>query len=185
MGLSLPPSGLHSPPLLGTAAVPGLVAPIANGFTGVVPFPNAHPTLETVYTNGLVPYPGTEAAAGPSPPILTGSRDQPQPDAVVSLQPLPMRSRPVSPQMPPGSAPHLRKQPETRACLASLQAAFSGAKVGSTSPSSSLSLFPLLQPRAHRWQRRCIQPSRGSNSMQVPVPFFPTLPRAATVLMSP
>ncbi|XP_068025631.1 CUGBP Elav-like family member 5 isoform X6 [Melanerpes formicivorus] len=49
-------TGLHSPPLLGTAAMPGLVAPISNGFTGVVPFPNGHPTLETVYTNGLVPY---------------------------------------------------------------------------------------------------------------------------------
>ncbi|KAM6369408.1 CUGBP Elav-like family member 5 isoform 3-T6 [Pluvialis apricaria] len=57
-----PTSGLHSPPLLGTAAVPGLVAPISNGFTGVVPFPNGHPTLETVYTNGLVPY----SAQGPS-----------------------------------------------------------------------------------------------------------------------
>ncbi|XP_050177302.1 CUGBP Elav-like family member 5 isoform X3 [Myiozetetes cayanensis] len=51
-----PTSGLHSPSLLGTAAMPGLVAPISNGFTGVVPFPNGHPTLETVYTNGLVPY---------------------------------------------------------------------------------------------------------------------------------
>ncbi|NXT82113.1 CELF5 protein, partial [Zapornia atra] len=51
-----PASGLHSPPLLGTAAMPGLVTPISNGFTGVVPFPNGHPTLETVYSNGLVPY---------------------------------------------------------------------------------------------------------------------------------
>ncbi|XP_048197997.1 CUGBP Elav-like family member 5 isoform X16 [Perognathus longimembris pacificus] len=51
-----PASGLHSPPLLGTA-VPGLVAPIANGFAGVVPFPGGHPALETVYANGLVPYP--------------------------------------------------------------------------------------------------------------------------------
>ncbi|NWX17065.1 CELF5 protein, partial [Aegotheles bennettii] len=56
-----PASGLHSPPLLGTAAMPGLVAPISNGFTGVVPFPNGHPTLETVYTNGLVPYSGMES----------------------------------------------------------------------------------------------------------------------------
>ncbi|NWI20434.1 CELF5 protein, partial [Crypturellus soui] len=55
-----PASGLHSPPLLGTAAVPGLVAPIPNGFTGVVPFPNGHPALDTVYTNGLVPYSGME-----------------------------------------------------------------------------------------------------------------------------
>ncbi|NXY06468.1 CELF5 protein, partial [Pteruthius melanotis] len=61
-----PASGLHSPPLLGTAAMPGLVAPISNGFTGVVPFPNGHPTLETVYTNGLVPYSGTEST--PSQP---------------------------------------------------------------------------------------------------------------------
>ncbi|XP_062452452.1 CUGBP Elav-like family member 5 isoform X5 [Rhea pennata] len=51
-----PASGLHSTPLLGTAAMPGLVAPISNGFTGVVPYPNGHPTLDTVYTNGLVPY---------------------------------------------------------------------------------------------------------------------------------
>ncbi|XP_021060299.1 CUGBP Elav-like family member 5 isoform X2 [Mus pahari] len=52
-----PASGLHSPPLLGTAAVPGLMAPIPNGFPGVLPFPGSHPALETVYANGLVPYP--------------------------------------------------------------------------------------------------------------------------------
>lgn len=44
--------------------MPGLVAPISNGFTGVVPFPNGHPTLETVYTNSLVPYSGTESWEG-------------------------------------------------------------------------------------------------------------------------
>ncbi|XP_015266779.1 PREDICTED: CUGBP Elav-like family member 5 isoform X2 [Gekko japonicus] len=48
-------SGLHSPPLLGTTAVPGLVTPIANSFTGVVPLPSSHPTLEAVYANGLMP----------------------------------------------------------------------------------------------------------------------------------
>ncbi|KAF6092887.1 CUGBP Elav-like family member 5 [Phyllostomus discolor] len=52
-----PASGLHSPPLLSTAAVPGLVAPITNSFAGVVPFPGGHPALETVYANGLMPYP--------------------------------------------------------------------------------------------------------------------------------
>lgn len=57
--LTLSPSpGLHSPPLLGTAAVPGLMAPIPNGFPGVLPLPGSHPALETVYANGLVPYPG-------------------------------------------------------------------------------------------------------------------------------
>lgn len=51
-------AGMHSPPLLSTAAVPSLVAPITNGFAGVVPFPGGHPALETVYANGLMPYPG-------------------------------------------------------------------------------------------------------------------------------
>nr|XP_056723462.1 CUGBP Elav-like family member 5 isoform X2 [Euleptes europaea] len=48
-------SGLQSPPLLGTTAVPGLVTPIGNSFTGVVPIPSGHPTLEAVYANGLMP----------------------------------------------------------------------------------------------------------------------------------
>uniref|UniRef100_A0A452I944 RRM domain-containing protein n=1 Tax=Gopherus agassizii TaxID=38772 RepID=A0A452I944_9SAUR len=68
-----PTSGLHSPPLLGTAAVPGLVAPITNGFTGVVPFPSGHPTLETVYANGLVPYPAqSPSVAETLHPAFTG-----------------------------------------------------------------------------------------------------------------
>ncbi|XP_026546063.1 CUGBP Elav-like family member 5 [Notechis scutatus] len=50
-----PTSGLHSPPLLGTAAVPGLVTPISNSFAGMVAIPSSHPALETVYANGLVP----------------------------------------------------------------------------------------------------------------------------------
>ncbi|XP_071584139.1 CUGBP Elav-like family member 5 isoform X3 [Heliangelus exortis] len=68
-----PASGLHSPPLLGTAAMPGLVAPVSNGFTGVVPFPNGHPTLETVYTNGLVPYSAQSPSVAESlHPAFTG-----------------------------------------------------------------------------------------------------------------
>lgn len=63
-------TGLHSPPLLGTTAVPGLVAPITNGFAGVVPFPGGHPALETVYANGLVPYPGNWS--GPLGPMGGG-----------------------------------------------------------------------------------------------------------------
>eukprot|EP00069_Balaena_mysticetus_P011527 bmy_21301T0 len=69
-----PASGLHSPPLLGTTAVPGLVAPITNGFAGVVPFPGGHPALETVYANGLVPYPGNSGGPRgprPAPPCVS------------------------------------------------------------------------------------------------------------------
>lgn len=60
-------AGLHSPPLLSTAAVPGLMAPITNSFAGVVPFPGGHPALETVYANGLMPYPGNlNGSPGPT-----------------------------------------------------------------------------------------------------------------------
>ncbi|XP_030073700.1 CUGBP Elav-like family member 5 isoform X2 [Microcaecilia unicolor] len=58
-----PTSGLHAPPVIGTAALPGLVTPLTNGFSGVMPFPSNHPALETVYTNGFVPY------AAPSPSL--------------------------------------------------------------------------------------------------------------------
>ncbi|CAG5864839.1 unnamed protein product [Menidia menidia] len=60
---SLPPtpmtpvSGLSSPPAnITTSAVPSLVTPIVNGFTGIPHQPNGHPAVEAVYTNGLPPY---------------------------------------------------------------------------------------------------------------------------------
>ncbi|XP_051928811.1 CUGBP Elav-like family member 5a isoform X4 [Hippocampus zosterae] len=60
---SLPPtpmtpvSGLSSPPAnITTSAVPSIVTPIVNGFTGIPHQPNGHPAVETVYTNGLPPY---------------------------------------------------------------------------------------------------------------------------------
>ncbi|KAI4584043.1 hypothetical protein MJG53_007322 [Ovis ammon polii x Ovis aries] len=77
-----PASGLHSPPLLGTAAVPGLVAPITNGFAGVVPFPGGHPALETVYANGLVPYP----AMYPTAAITPIAHSVPQPPPLLQQQ---------------------------------------------------------------------------------------------------
>ncbi|XP_075831436.1 CUGBP Elav-like family member 5 isoform X4 [Microtus pennsylvanicus] len=77
-----PASGLHSPPLLGTAAVPGLVAPIPNGFPGVLPFPGSHPALETVYANGLVPYP----AMYPTAAIAPVAHGVPQPPHLLQQQ---------------------------------------------------------------------------------------------------
>uniref|UniRef100_A0A8D3AJE6 Cugbp, Elav-like family member 5a n=1 Tax=Scophthalmus maximus TaxID=52904 RepID=A0A8D3AJE6_SCOMX len=60
---SLPPttmtpvSGLSSPPAnITTSAVPSIVTPIVNGFTGIPHQPNGHPAVETMYTNGLPPY---------------------------------------------------------------------------------------------------------------------------------
>ncbi|XP_064424585.1 CUGBP Elav-like family member 5a isoform X14 [Latimeria chalumnae] len=51
-----PASGLNSPPAIATPAVPGIVTPIANGFAGLLPQPSAHPAVEAIYTNGIVPY---------------------------------------------------------------------------------------------------------------------------------
>ncbi|XP_076009001.1 CUGBP Elav-like family member 5a isoform X27 [Genypterus blacodes] len=60
---SLPPtsmtpvSGLSSPPAnITTSAVPSIVTPLVNGFTGIPHQPNGHPAVEAVYTNGLPPY---------------------------------------------------------------------------------------------------------------------------------
>ncbi|KAJ8270067.1 hypothetical protein GJAV_G00109970 [Gymnothorax javanicus] len=55
-----PVSGLTSPPAsIATPAVPSIVTPIVNGFTGIPHQPNGHPpppAVEAVYTNGLPPY---------------------------------------------------------------------------------------------------------------------------------
>ncbi|XP_028857770.1 CUGBP Elav-like family member 5a isoform X3 [Denticeps clupeoides] len=52
-----PVSGLSSPPAsITTSAVPSIVTPIVNGFTGIPHQPNGHPAVEAVYTNGLPPY---------------------------------------------------------------------------------------------------------------------------------
>lgn len=51
------PAGLSSPPAnITTSAVPSIVTPIVNGFTGIPHQPNGHPAVETVYTNGLPAY---------------------------------------------------------------------------------------------------------------------------------
>ncbi|XP_063146970.1 CUGBP Elav-like family member 5 isoform X1 [Candoia aspera] len=98
-----PTSGLHSPPLLGTAAVPGLVTPISNSFAGMVAIPSSHPTLETVYANGLVPctaqnssvaetlhptFPGVQqyAAVYPATAITPVAQAIPQPLPIIQQQ---------------------------------------------------------------------------------------------------
>ncbi|XP_036824329.1 CUGBP Elav-like family member 5 isoform X3 [Oncorhynchus mykiss] len=48
-------AGLSSPPA--NITTPNIVTPIVNGFTGIPHHqPNGHPTVETMYTNGLSPY---------------------------------------------------------------------------------------------------------------------------------
>ncbi|XP_066132663.1 CUGBP Elav-like family member 5 isoform X1 [Saccopteryx bilineata] len=113
-----PASGLHSPPLLSTAAMPGLVAPITNSFAGVVPFPGGHPALETVYANGLMPYPAQSptmaetlhpafsgiqqyTASRISPVWLTPGAHRPHTERPPASRPLPLR---VSTAMYPSAA---------------------------------------------------------------------------------
>ncbi|XP_060797409.1 CUGBP Elav-like family member 5a isoform X18 [Neoarius graeffei] len=59
---SLPPtpmtpvSGDSPPANITSSAVPSIVTPIVNGFTGIPHQPNGHPAVEAVYANGLPPY---------------------------------------------------------------------------------------------------------------------------------
>ncbi|OXB59942.1 hypothetical protein ASZ78_008078 [Callipepla squamata] len=102
-------SGLHSPPLLGTTAVPGLVAPIPNGFTGVVPFPGSHPSLEAVYTNGFVPYSAqSPSVADALHPSFSGVQQYAAVYPTTSIAPI----APSIPQPPPVLQQQQREGPE-------------------------------------------------------------------------
>ncbi|KAM6308677.1 CUGBP Elav-like family member 6 isoform 25-T25 [Aegotheles albertisi] len=53
-----PSSGTSTPPGIGTAPVPSIATPIGvNGFSPLPPQTNGQPTSETIYTNGIHPYP--------------------------------------------------------------------------------------------------------------------------------
>ncbi|XP_072484056.1 CUGBP Elav-like family member 6 isoform X5 [Notamacropus eugenii] len=74
-----PSSGTSTPPGISTGAVPSVAAPIGvNGFSPLTPQTNGQPTSDTLYTNGLHPYPAAYPAAyapvntafPPQPPIL-------------------------------------------------------------------------------------------------------------------
>ncbi|NWI85215.1 CELF3 protein, partial [Pitta sordida] len=53
-----PSSGTSTPPGISTAPVPSIAAPIGvNGFSPLPPQTNGQPTSDTIYTNGIHPYP--------------------------------------------------------------------------------------------------------------------------------
>ncbi|KAL2300505.1 hypothetical protein Nmel_013387 [Mimus melanotis] len=55
-----PSSGTSTPPGISTAPVPSIATPIGvNGFSPLPPQTNGQPASETIYTNGIHPYPGT------------------------------------------------------------------------------------------------------------------------------
>ncbi|XP_033372894.1 CUGBP Elav-like family member 6 isoform X6 [Parus major] len=56
-----PSSGTSTPPGISTAPVPSIATPIGvNGFSPLPPQTNGQPASETIYTNGIHPYPGPE-----------------------------------------------------------------------------------------------------------------------------
>uniref|UniRef100_A0A8C8RHM8 Uncharacterized protein n=1 Tax=Pelusios castaneus TaxID=367368 RepID=A0A8C8RHM8_9SAUR len=53
-----PSSGTSTPPGISTAPVPSIATPIGvNGFSPLPPQTNGQPASETIYTNGIHPYP--------------------------------------------------------------------------------------------------------------------------------
>lgn len=76
-GLTLrlpPPPAASSPPGGGPGSLPGLPAPIGvNGFGPLTPQTNGQPGSDTLYNNGLSPYPGGPSAPPRSPRNGVGS----------------------------------------------------------------------------------------------------------------
>ncbi|XP_072838248.1 CUGBP Elav-like family member 6 isoform X14 [Pogona vitticeps] len=61
-----PSSGTSTPPGISTAPVPSIATPIGvNGFSPLPPQTNGQPASETIYTNGIHPYPAYPAAYAP------------------------------------------------------------------------------------------------------------------------
>uniref|UniRef100_A0A8C5RZJ6 Uncharacterized protein n=1 Tax=Laticauda laticaudata TaxID=8630 RepID=A0A8C5RZJ6_LATLA len=55
----IPRSSGNTPPGISTAPVPSIATPIGvNGFSPLPPQTNGQPASETIYTNGIHPYPG-------------------------------------------------------------------------------------------------------------------------------
>ncbi|KAM6060198.1 CUGBP Elav-like family member 6 isoform 6-T6 [Theristicus caerulescens] len=61
-----PSSGTSTPPGISTAPVPSIATPIGvNGFSPLPPQTNGQPASETIYTNGIHPYPAYPTAYAP------------------------------------------------------------------------------------------------------------------------
>ncbi|XP_043933305.1 CUGBP Elav-like family member 4 isoform X1 [Protopterus annectens] len=69
-----PSSGTSTPPGIGTATVPSIATPIGvNGFSPLPPQTNGQPATETIYTNGIHPYPAqSPTLADPLQPAYAG-----------------------------------------------------------------------------------------------------------------
>lgn len=68
------PAGTSTPPGISTAPVPSIATPIGvNGFSPLPPQTNGQPTSETIYTNGIHPYPGTAPRGSGTFPASAGS----------------------------------------------------------------------------------------------------------------
>uniref|UniRef100_UPI00398F2664 CUGBP Elav-like family member 4 isoform X1 n=1 Tax=Pristiophorus japonicus TaxID=55135 RepID=UPI00398F2664 len=60
-----PSSGTSTPPGINATAVPSIATPIGvNGFSAMPPQTNGQPTSDTIYANGIHPYPGLSQVQG-------------------------------------------------------------------------------------------------------------------------
>ncbi|XP_061109858.1 CUGBP Elav-like family member 3 isoform X2 [Conger conger] len=63
-----PSSGTNTPPAIAATPVPALPPPIGvNGYSALPPTPNGQPASETLYTNGVHPYPAQSPVAALDP----------------------------------------------------------------------------------------------------------------------
>ncbi|XP_043933306.1 CUGBP Elav-like family member 4 isoform X2 [Protopterus annectens] len=103
-----PSSGTSTPPGIGTATVPSIATPIGvNGFSPLPPQTNGQPATETIYTNGIHPYPAqSPTLADPLQPAYAG---------IQHYAAYPAAYAPISqafPQQPPIMPQQQREGPE-------------------------------------------------------------------------
>lgn len=140
---SLPPSTANSPPGGGPGALPGLPGPMGvNGFGPLTAQTNGQPGSDTLYNNGLSPYPGgpPHPTLAASPLNAVGLRDEgwQSPDSREGILPLSLHP-PLSPSLSLAPA-HL----------------------------PSLWAWPVSpQPRAPAWLTPCSRPTLGCTTTQV------------------
>lgn len=142
-GLTLrppPPPAASSPPGGGPGSLPGLPAPIGvNGFGPLTPQTNGQPGSDTLYNNGLSPYPGGPSAPPKSPRNGVGSGGGGGEEAATALgrdSSFPAASHNIAPPPCP--------------------------------PAFTVGLAPLSpQPRALAWLTPCSRPTLGCTTTQV------------------
>uniref|UniRef100_A0A8B9N584 RRM domain-containing protein n=1 Tax=Accipiter nisus TaxID=211598 RepID=A0A8B9N584_9AVES len=206
-----PSSGTSTPPGISTAPVPSIATPIGvNGFSPLPPQTNGQPASETIYTNGIHPYPG-------NPPCRTSGGLCHIPSGLGTCARLTWQAPGVLPtpgtrwMNQPCTDPHRNPSSCGIAAFASrgMDALGSNERAGSSSAPlrrclavssllwelliprflllilSSFSLLFSSQLKAPRWQIPSSKPTQACSTMQVSnfaLHFFPLSPLCSSPL---